>query len=273
MINLMSGEWYKWKKSRSFAYCLFTAFGIVLFVWGTLWFASKVESGEIKNSTVSVEYTETDIQEDLISEIGILAVVQNCINGGFASIFMSIYICIWIIGEYTHGAIKNIVGKGYSRSSIFLVKYSFTVVISLLLNLFVMVSAFLVGLAVAGQDNTGGMLWQQFFSYMGIQLMLGVAFSSMIVAVSEFTRTMGAGIGISMILVIFSNLVGSGLDLFFQAVNIPIKIGAYWITNVIAECPIEVISIDFVGRAVFVSLLWTILFFWAGLIHFQRADI
>lgn len=276
MSNLFRSELYKWRKCKAFYICLLSAVGCVIVIWLSFLLADQVERGNIENGTMGITVTQQvpDAGEGtgILDEIQIMEFVQF-MGVGFSTLFMAIFISIWVISEYTQGAVKNTIGKGYSRNSIFLTKYISSVLCALVLDLGIYIVAALTGVAVLGTERIGETFVRDFLAYAGIQLMLGVAFSGIIAAVSEFARSMAVGIAVSMILATFSSALVNGLDLIFKAVNIDFKMSDYWISNVIENCPIEGIDMDVVGRAVYVAVMWTVISLFAGMVHFREADV
>lgn len=275
MFNLFSGEFYKWKKSKSFIICLLAAIGMILFIYLMLMLAAKIQNGEMENGTGGVVVSESGMEadEDILAQSGVLGMVSEITGGGFEIIFIAVFICIWVVSEYTNGAIKNMVGKGYSRRKVFLSKYISTAVIVAVMNLILFLVMLLMGFAVLEVGTVSSGFFRDFFSYVGVQLLLSVAYSGIIVAVCEFTRNIAAGISISMFLIIFSTLILDGVDLLLEVLHVNVKASTYWIMNVISDCPMGDIDMDFMGRAVSVALMWMVLSLLFGLIHFGQADI
>lgn len=50
-----------------------------------------------------------------LSGISIMDMMRQMFANCNAIIFATIFICIFVINDYSHGAIKNFVGKGYRR--------------------------------------------------------------------------------------------------------------------------------------------------------------
>lgn len=258
MSHLFGTELYKWKRSKGFYGCLLAAAGIIVVEWLSLLFTDQVNRAQ--GFSFFDEYTLMDM-------------VKTFVGGGASTFFVAIFVCIWIIGEYTDGAIKNVIGKGYPRSSIFLIKYGSAVLISTALNLVLIAATVLVGIAVMGAGRTGGAFWQDCLAYTGVELMLGAAFGGVIVAVSELVRNMALGISASIFFFVFSRLAANGMDICLRLLDIDFMISDYWITCVIENCPAEGIGLDFAGRAVFVAVMWTAVSLTVGMAHFCRADI
>ena len=277
MNNLFSAELYKWKKSRGFYVCLLSAVCCIVVIWLSFLLADRIESGQVENGTMGITISQEALEEgqgeSLLDAVDIMQIVQTFIGGGFSTLFMAIFICIWVIGEYGKGAARNVVGKGYFRNSIFLAKYFSSVLISLVLDTAIIMVSVLTGVAVMGTARTGENFLQDCLAYVGVQLMLSVAFSSIIAAVSEFTRNLAAGIGISILLTALSSTLANGLDLLFKAVHVDFKASDYWITNVMENCPVEGINMDVVGGTIAVTIMWTVISLFVGMVHFHEADV
>lgn len=277
MFNLVSSEIYKWRKTKGFWGCLLSGAGLVALIFLMLKLADGIQTGQIDSGTMGVvvsgEVINPEETESIFEEIGILDIIQGTWGGGGNLIFLTIFVCIWIIGEYTNGAVKNIIGKGYLRSSIFFVKYIFAILLSLLMNIVFFAVAIIGGIVIAGVEQTGGTFWQDCMAYIGVQLMLGMAFAGIVAAISEFARNMAAGIGIGMGLIVFSAIVISGFDFILQAFHIHFKLSTYWVMNAVTECQAGAVSMDFVGRSVCVTVIWILIPMLAGMLHFHRSDI
>lgn len=277
MFNLFGAEFYKWRKSKSFYICLLSAVVCVVLIWLSFLLADKVESGQVENGTMGITVSEETLEEgqniSFLDEVNMMQIVQTFVGGGFSTLFMAIFICIWVVGEYTNGAVKNVVGKGYSRNSIFLTKYFSAVLTSLALDIAIIIVAVLAGVAVMGTARIGDTFWQDCLAYVGVQLMLGVAYSGMIATISELTRSLAAGISIGIFLAALSSTFANGLDLLFRTIHIDLKVSDYWITSVIENCPIEGINLDVVGGAIGVTAMWTVISLMIGIVHFHEADV
>ena len=276
MLNLLRGEFYKCKKSKSFKMCLIGTVGVVILIYSMFLMAAKIEKGEMENGTAGVTVTVNDTQENgshILEELSIADVVSELASSGMGILLSTIFVCIWVVKEYKKGAVKNIVGKGYSRTNIFLAKYVSSIVSTVIMNLVFFIAMFLAGIAVLGTDELNGKFFQDFSGYMGLQLLFCIAFSGIVVAVCEISRNDNVGIIISLVLLFLSSMATAGLDLLFRMLHLNVKASAYWIMDILAECPMGVMDMEFVVRGIFVAVAWSALSLVLGMIHFQRADI
>ncbi len=277
MFNLLSSELYKWRKSKAFYICLLSALVCIVIIWMTFWLEDQVERGKIESGTMGFTVLEPTAEDKeatgILDVLNIMQMIHTFAGGGFSTLFIAIFVCIWVVGEYTNGAVKNTVGKGISRSKVFAAKFISSVAASLALNMGILMATVLTGVAVVGTARIGETFWQNCLAYAGVQLMLGMAYASVIAMFGEFARNMAAGIGIGILLAALSTTLADGADLLFRIANIDFRVSDYWIVSVIERCPYEGIDMNFAGRALGVTVLWMAVSLIAGMAHFCEADV
>lgn len=116
MINLLSSELYKLRKSKSFLVSGILSAVFVLFLY--VFYALAV--GGMLNMP---DAEGTAILESVPNQ-GILEVMRQTYANSNAIIFVTIFVCLFVLGDYSGGAIKNLVGKGARREEIFLAKFT-----------------------------------------------------------------------------------------------------------------------------------------------------
>lgn len=76
------------------------------------------ENENLANGTMGLIVTEDSMSSleesvgNIFDEVGIIDVLLQIYGTGFSAIATSVFICIFVLGEYGNGAIKNVVGKG-----------------------------------------------------------------------------------------------------------------------------------------------------------------
>lgn len=274
MINLLRGEFYKLQKSKAFYICGIVIVAIVLLMYGSFNLVNKISQGELENGSYGV-VVSGDIQEtegSVWSQIGILDIIQLMFTN-FGSIISAIFVTLFVWKEYAGGAIKNVIGKGYERWKVFGSKYITVIMASMLLQIIMVAVTVLLGSYFIGTDRLNREFFGNLFRYVGMQLLLGVALTSVEIAIIQICRNLGAGMSVSLCLIIFSTFLTMGLDVVFQYCKWSVKASDYWIIDLITNCPTIEISSSFAIRAVISAILWTMLAFGIGMWHFKRADV
>lgn len=273
MLNLLSGEFYKLRKGKSIYMCCLTSVFFIMFIYAMLVMVDKIQGMEMVNGTMGVTVTEGSAGEagNVFNEVGILDILQQIFGNGFAPIVIAVFTCIFVLGEYAHGAVKNMVGKGYSRGKIFLAKYLTANIGAMLLMASMAVVTVLVGVVLKGTDEIHGPFFLNLFIYTGIQIVPTIALNGIFIAISEITRSAGAGISISICGILFSSLITQGLDLFFH--GSAFHISDYWPLDLMMKCPVQGFEKSSVLWMISVSLVWIAVTFVIGSLHFKKKDV
>ncbi len=274
MFNLLRGELFKLKKGKNIWVCLIIIVVFVLLLYFILNMVDNMKQIESTKTNISnnlsVGVTVPEGISSVWNEFGIIDVTQQVL-GGIGAILTAVFACIFVIGEFNNGSIKNIVGKGYARWKVFAAKYIATVVVAACMLLFMVIVTFIFGVIIVGTGNINASNLYDLSVYAGIEIILGASLTGIMVVVSECTRNLGAGITISMGIIMFSSLLTSGLDLLCHSLQF--KPSDYWLMDLIGNCPATGIESEFVVRAVIMSFVWIALSMTLGMVHFQKADI
>lgn len=273
MFNLLKGEFYKLRKSKCFFVCCIASVAFILLIYGSLILVNKIMSDEVANGTMGVTVTAGDLQngENIFEDLDIPDVMQQIFGSGFAAIITAVFTSIFVIGEFANGAVKNIVGKGYSRKKIFLAKYIAvsTAVVGMLL--FISVVTVLIGFLFMGLDGINSAFFGNMVIYVCIEILLGLALNGIIIVINEGIRNAGGGISISICLIVFSTLITAGLDLLFHKAGF--QISDYWIEDMMGSLPVSGFESGYVLRTVVIGLIWFIGAVVIGGLHFSKADV
>lgn len=278
MSNLLSAEFYKLRKGKSLFVGLLVVAALVVMLYASLVMIDKIKSGEVGNGTGGVmifqggETVEGESgAESMMQEVGVAGVLQQIFSGHFAGLILAVLVSIFVVREYATGAIKNLVGKGYSRSTIFLSKLLSTVVLSIVFQVAAAIISILIGIPFLGKEGLSMTNWADVALYIGLQLLFGITAAGVFVLMGELTRNLAAAIAVSIGVLLFSTSFTALLDLLFHQIGFqPTK---YWFLDLMASCPLNEFDGEFLGRSVIVSAVWFILAAVLGVIHFQRADV
>ena len=294
MLNLFRAECYKLWRNKSFYICALIGAGLTLLLYGTLFLVDNLENTETQQEQGGITIT-AEVREDaegadgsaetenldesgdsaeampMSQRIGIMGVIEQMMSGSFAGFIASIFVCIFVIGEYANGAIKNVVGKGHSRKAVFLTKLLAAELAALLLNLIIVGACLLFGAILLGKAGIQSVHWADLAAFTGMQLAFSAALVSIVTLIGELTRSLAAGISLSLAMVMFSTSLTAGLDLMFH--NLNWKPSSYWLLDLQTTALADVCQRDFILRAAVISVAWFLAAALAGTLHFQKADI
>ena len=261
MINLLSAEIYKLRKSRSFKVSaglavLFTAASYLLQELFLNGMAGNVNEVMIENANTSI----LDMSHQMFGQFNTI-------------IFVTIFVCLFAMGDYSSGAVKNIVGKGLRREEIYLARFLVTEFGAVMIYLLTALTVLIGGIIFLGTEQINGAVLYDFISYLSLQILYLTAYTAIIILVCEITRNT-AGIFISILgIMLFSNMVFEGIDIVIKAAGAPFSLAKYWITTVIASCPAADIPAWFVTSSGIASGVWLIVSLTAGMLCFSWKDV
>lgn len=256
--------------------CAIAIFCLVLMVFGMLKIAEKIQRGEMENGTGGVIITQDNApieegDETVFDEISLLEIQQQMFSGDFMALIIAVFCGIFIASEYGCGTFKNIVGKGYSRSSIYLSRLIAAIAAVILLILFGMVINLLCGVIFIGPEAFAGTFWKDLAVYMGLQIVIGSALTTVFVLIGEVCRNLGGSISLGIAVAVFSMLLTGALDMIFTHTDFTPS--EYWLMDMSTRCPVTGFETDYVIKTILISAVWLAAAAAVGMWHFRRADI
>ncbi len=266
MINLLHSELYKLRKSKSYKVAAVLSVLFVLFTYALFGIMQNMGTGSGNPGTMEI------VQK--LSGIGIMDIMKQMFANCNAIIFATIFMCIFVINDYSSGAIKNFVGKGYRREEVYLAKFFVTELGAVTLYLLVAVSVLVVGIAYFGTEQLTGAFWTDFGNYLTMQILYLTGYTAINVFVCAMARNMASGVLISVLgIMMFSGPILNGLDYFLGFLGADFGISQYWIMSVISNCPVADIPSGFIVQSGIVAGGWLVAAMTGGMILFSKRDI
>ena len=256
MINLLRGEVYKLQKCKYAYICCIAMVAFVLLLYGTF-LLQVIQQGEVANAV----YEEFFLN------------MAEVMFGGFGSIIAVIFVFIFVYSEYANGAIKNIVGKGYVRWKIFGAKYLSAMLTVVIMQIIMGLTILVFDRLCMGQGKMAQEIYQNYYSYAGIQILMGAALTGIMIVINQMCRSLGTGIAVNICVVMFSSNITSGIDAVLSCVNCDVTISDYWIPSLISNCSMMNIDSSFGIRTIILSMIWIVLAFGIGTLHFEKTDV
>lgn len=284
MLNLLRGEFYKLRKSKCFYVCCIVAIAFVFLNYGMFALADHIlhteateEETEMAEGDASVHVyyegkEELSEEESVWDTMGILDITATVVND-CSIIIIEVFVAIFVFGEYANGAIKNSVCSGLGRWKIFLAKLVASNVGVIIMQVVMVFFVWLLGMFFIGSDNITGEVYRNLFQYMGMQIILGIALTTIMVTLNQICRNMGAGIAIGIGIVAFSSFISTGIDTVLKFLKLDVRFSKYWIPELMGERPLADMESSFVLRAIISAIVWVILATVGGMIHMKNTDV
>lgn len=266
MINLLHSELYKLRKSKSYKVAAVLSVLFVFFTYILFWAMQSV--GQSSGDPGMAEMLQK------MSGISIMDMMRQLFANCNAIIFATIFICIFVINDYSSGAIKNFVGKGYRREEVYLAKFLVTELGAVTLYLLVAVSVLAMGIVYFGPEQLTGTFWNDFANYLALHILYLTGYTAINVFVCAMARSMAAGVLISVLgIMLFSSPILSGVDYFLHFLGVNFGISQYWIVSVISNCPMTDIPSQFVVQSSIAACAWLVASMAGGMALFSHRDI
>jgi ABC-2 type transport system permease protein len=193
----MKSEFYKLKKSKTFYFCLIAC--VVLAIFSVV-LAGAIHAGILVRG--AADEAETS---EILSGVSLL---EQTLGLDFLPTIIAVFVSIFVSGEFTNGAMKNYVSKGYNRVRIYLSKFfvcSFAVMVMYLVNIAL---ACAIGSFIWGFDPTGLASARSIAAMVLSEGLLLLAYTSLFVLLSMWLRSNGASIAANICLVsLFSTIL------------------------------------------------------------------
>ena len=199
MINLLKGDFYKLKRSKSFYICTSICVGLIAF------FAAYIAI-----DYASFEKLKEQVYLSTFAWI-YLPFNETSFLPTFMPIFQAIFITMFVTSEYTSGTIKDGVSLGYSRTKIYLSKLITVSVGSIIMMLAAIFSTGLAAIlifGIYGSFSINDLL--QLVRMAGISGLLFIGFAGIFLMVGTLVKNMGHSMAINICIVIFLGFIVSG---------------------------------------------------------------
>lgn len=289
MAGLLGAEGYKLRKSKAFYVCMAVMATTVVLIYGMMCAMGvvRVAGAEVvvmseggspapgamseSDGSAAMQEAAPDNAAPLPETLSLPELVQQLFSGDFMEVILTVFVSIFVVGEYGSGMMKNIVGKGKSRSMIFLAKCLMTLAAEVLFILAGVAAMLLCGLVTLGgrafDAGWSGML----AVYVGQQILLLAGLTAVFILIGEVCRNLAAAISVGIAVSALTPVILMGADLL--CAKLPFTPSEYWIVNRSMALPLAGLTGSNIVKNVLIALFWLLAATAAGMYHFNRADV
>lgn len=260
MARLLRSDFYRLFKSKSFYICTAVAFSLFCL---SLLMVELVYHMSDSNKTMYANAIPKD---------GLSYGLSAFTDGSDAKMIIGIVIAIFVAAEFTHGTMKNVVSKGFSKIQIYLSKL-ITMIAAACIMLFVtsFVGTVFASIATGKVGHFSGDFVSQIFKTLGIEILLYAALVSLYVLVAMLVRNMGGAIAINIIVIsMFAPIIFQLGDVISKN---KIKFTNYSLINNITFYGIETAKGSDYLRSVIVALVFLAVTIALGMFAFVKSDV
>lgn len=202
----------------------------------------------------------------IVSNYPVSDFVVQVMNNSYIFIIIAIFVAIFACSDFTHETMKVILSKGYSRQNIFLSKLICVLSASLIIFIFSIVIAFIIGMNTF--SNTG--ITENLFKILCVQAIIVLAFSSLFFMISMILKKSGSSIAINIISTFVISLILTAIN---QLLNIKkFSLDSYWLSSLFSNVSTLSVSHELLVRAIICSIIYIIGFIVIGFFVFKNNE-
>lgn len=276
MLNLLHTEFYKLWRQKSFYICvlvlvIFTVLSVfsyeLLNMMAEL-IPPEIAQGDIPSYGVGMSTSAIGFEGDMSG----LWAMATSFGGNLLPVLIGIVIALFVTADFSHGTLKNIAAKGFSRTSIYVSKLITGAVAGTLMLLL------MAGAALA----TGTILWgfgtadaADVFTLLLMQVLMHLATVGVMVAISFLLRSIGGAVAVNICVVSFAVLIPQLISTFLNYLlkEDRVDLSKYWLFSNITELSALPLNGDAVLRCAIVAAATFAVFTFFGVYSFVRRDI
>ena len=194
MKSLIRSDFYKLRKAKSFWVCMILAVALAVFSVLIMDFSVKLMDKvpqQAAQEEAALEESGLNISTDGIPMSSADLNASNMLLMQFAgttTILISIFVSLFVGGEFSHGTIKNLASKNHTRTQIYLSKIIVSVIAAIVMTLLYAVVATGLGTALWGFGKVDSSFVANACKGIGIEFLLVSAFTAVFVMFSMLIR-------------------------------------------------------------------------------------
>ena len=279
MYHILKAEIGKLFKSRTFLVCsiitvvmslvLVISYKMMAQMYGPE-LIEQLNEQAASSSGVSVQASQ-ELDFSFLQNLSGIAMIEMTFSGDVVQTLLAVLVSIFVCSEFSGGAIKNIASRGFSRTKIYTAKYLVCMIGGVILAIIAIVTSFLAGTILWEVGETGKDFTSNLFTFLGIQFLLTVALTGLMVFISIVIRNTGAAIAINICVIMFSSIIFSLIDLVIK--HEEIKAAEYWIGNLMVNISSLNVPAELIEKGLIVGLLTLVASYVAGVVQFKISDI
>lgn len=280
MKNLIKSDCYKLKKAKSFWICMILAAALAIFsVLTTNFYVKSVEqmSNQTAQEQAALEESGLNISTSA------MPMTQEELNAasmfllqfaGTTTLLIAIFVSLFTGGEFSHGTIKNLASKNYTRTQIYLSKVIVSVIAAIAMTIFYAIIATGLGTVLWGFGEVGSAFAVNACKGVIIELLLVSAFAAVFVMFSMLIRQSGGAIAANIFFLEFiSFFVLLGELIVKKVFDTSIVLSNYLIDMNMTQIATSEITGKLAARSICVGFGFFLVSTVIGILSFQKRDI
>lgn len=282
MLNILKMDLYKMFKSKNFYIVNVILILVVISLGLLLNFVSNMDYEDAQKGSINLSVNNNEIdadntslkekdyytmQEELKENMDVKEFLSMQYSSGLASILIVIFIALFVCSEWDSGFIKNIIPLKNSRTSLLLSKNVIIAMFIIIQAIIALISAMISSFIITGKFNNFD--FKELMIYMGIQIIIRIAFSSLLILISYMFKSKSTSMSIGILFAL--NIHG----LFLTLVNKVVSIGKLDISklSLIGNTSIMEFAIGDYKRIIIISIVYFLLYNIVSTVRIKKMEI
>lgn len=243
MINMSKFELKKLFKAKIFYTCIFITILLSIFT---------AMSGLESNINVN----------------GKMSILQTMIPGSGIDLLIAVLVPIMVCNDFANGAIRLILGRGYSRGELCISKYIMAVISTVILSLVCVIT----GLVTVNISKVSGEIYnERFVLVLLMEILVMLVITTLVFAFSLMFQKKSIAIVVSIFTPsIIALVIGMVDSLMKDAKN---ELSDYWVASFLTQLSSAGTENIMYGRIVMCSFIYTIVFAFLGYYFVRKKDM
>lgn len=280
MLHLIQSDLYKLRKAKSFWICIIVAVvlsSVMMFfldftykAMGNVQSQAQADEQMLQENGVNISMGNLPANHDDLSASALL-LSQFASN---TSILMAVFLSLFVGSEFTHGTMKNLASKNFSRTQIYLSKLIVGIGASFFLTLLSVAASTTVATALWGFGDVSSSMKSTLIKGSLIELLLIAAFASLFIMFSMLVRQNGASLATNICVLEFVSLfIMIGEMLFKKLFRKTVTLSDYLLSMNMNEVATNTLTGKLMTRSILVGIFFLVVSTCIGLYTFNKRDI
>jgi len=260
MLNILKSEFYKLKKSKAFWVCtaLCLIFGIIMIV--------AMQSGMTMAQQPNHD-PDLDSMLELIPLVSGTFMLGYLISMGFNTIFVGIFVAVFISSEFSYGTMKNTLSRGADRIKVFFIKFLVCGCAALIMQFVFMITVLLAGTIIWGFGTAtfSGMLGMVL-----TQSLLTLAYTALFTFISMTMRAGGGAIAVNIMCVTMASTLLDAISMLFGG---KLNLNNYWIGGAVSKLATITPASGDIIQGIIIATAWGAAAILFGMTLFKKQDV
>lgn len=260
MRNIITSDFYKLKKSKAFWVCtaLCLTFGILMIV------AMQASMTMAQNNPTDPEFSSVLEMIPLASGTFMFG---ELVAMGFNTIFVGIFIAVFVSSEFSYGTIKNTLSRGAGRIKVFASKFLVCGCAALIMQFVFMITVLTAGTIVWG---FGSATFSGMLGMVLTQSLLTLAYTALFTFISMTMRAGGGAIAVNIMCVTMAPTLLDAISMLFGG---KLNLNNYWIGGAVSKLATVAPASNDMIQGIIIAAVWGAAAILLGTTLFKKQDV